>query len=151
MSAFDPETFLSTTISGSLDTEVTPIPMGEYPGTVEKIGARSLAAKDGNPERFILEVTWELEDTDGEIESATRRKKNTCRQSIWLDTTAEGGLDMSPGSNVSLGQLRDAVGQNGADFWTFQMLVGQRAMCNVSHSTRDGTTFANVKNVRALS
>lgn len=150
MSAFDPDTFLATTISGPLDTELTPVPMGEYPGTVEKIGARELAAKDGNPARLILEVTWALDDPDGSIEAATRRKKNTVRQSVWLDTTGEGALDMSPGSNVSLGQLREAVGQNGPDYWSFSMLLGQRAVCNVSHSVRDGSVFANVKSVRAL-
>ncbi len=149
--AFNSEQFLSTVISQSASTKSIAVPEGDFVAVVTKIGVRSIKMDD--EDRVIFEVTWEPSDPSGIIESTTGRKKNTVRQGVFLDLTPEGGIDLAKGMNVSLGRLRDALGQNkDGEPWNFQMVMGRTARIYVSHKidNKTGDVYANVEKVAAL-
>lgn len=136
---FDPDSFLSTPVEGSLDTTFTPVPEGEYTASVSKFNFRT--PKDS----VILEVFWEVDDET--VRQETGMDNPTVRQSIFLDVTPDGGLDMGKGKNVQLGRLREAVGQNGPEPWTPGMLEGAVARVKVTHTINNGNVYANVSSV----
>jgi hypothetical protein len=145
--SFNAEQFMSTVVKGAFDTKTVPIPEGEYPGTITKLDLREVKTKNGD--RIILEVTWEI--TDPAVEQATNRDKNYARQSIWLDVTPEGALSERKGTNIGLGRLREAIGQNNPDKdWNMPQLVGASAMVSIKHRLNEttGEVYGEVGSVR---
>lgn len=139
---FDPDTFASTPVEGELDTKFTPVPPNEYTAAITKYDFRT--PKDS----VIMDVYWSVDDE--EAKEATGMEEPTVRQSVFLDVTSEGGLDMGKGKNIQLGRLREALGQNGPDPWTPDMLVGAVARIKVEHSQHNGNTHANVTSVSKI-
>lgn len=153
---FDTEAFLSQTVEGAGSTEFVPVPENvdnpdKYAGSsIEKLETRTVNLKSGETQ-VILECTWNIQDNDGDVAKATGRDKNTCRQSIWLDISPGGGLEMGSGKNLQLNRLREALGQNvEGQKWHPQMLLGVPAKPIVSHRITDDTTYAEVKRVFPL-
>jgi len=136
---FDADQFMSTSTEGAMDTEFTPVPEGEYQAVVKSIKPRE------SGEYVILDVTWAIDDA--EVSEVTGLDNPTVRQSIFLDMTENGGLDMSKGKNIGLGRLRDAVNQNTGGAWSPAMLEGQVAKVRVSHRLYEGRTYTDVKGV----
>jgi hypothetical protein len=145
MSTFDINSLLNTQVTEANDTQLIPVPEGEWTGVISKTELRVVKGKDG--EAPVCEVYWDV-DSD-EVVAITGRDKNQVRQSVWLDLTASGTLDMGKGKNTSLGRLRDALGQNTPGKpWSFGMLLGQVATVVVSHRVADdGQVNAQVKKV----
>lgn len=149
--------FLGMTVEGSNATQVELVPEGEYKAqiAVDGIGLAHFKYKQGEREGqtgYRMTVKWELEDPDGALKEQLGRAP-TITQSIMLDLTPEGGLDMGKGRNVYLGQLRDAVNQN-ADGkpWQPSMLVGEQATILVKHRTgQDGQLQQDVNRVAPYS
>ena len=148
---FDPDTFLNQTVDAALDTKYPTVPAGEYPATISKIEARQMPnQKDPEKGPFtVLDVTWKIDDENAKKE--TGLDEPTCRQSLFLDMTPEGGLDTAPKKNVQLGRLREALGLNeDGQAFSFNMLVGQAALVRVDHApskTDPETVYANVTKV----
>lgn len=151
---FDQDAFLNQDVVGANDTQGIPIPEGEYRAILDKFGIQQFTKSDSGEEvtTTILNVTWLLDDQDGRIEAVTGRNKNNGRQSVFLDMTPEGGLDMGKGMNSGLGRLREAIGQNDpTKRWAFSMMKGQVAKVTVKHKKLDdGAIVANVTKVSAL-
>lgn len=142
MSTFDPDLFLSQQSTEANDTQAIPVPEGEYTAVIKSVSARQ--AKDST----ILDIVWSLDDEG--VKQATGLKEPTCRQSIFLDVTASGGLDFGKGKNVSLGRLREAVKQNAAGVpWSPAQLNGAVARVTVKHRLYNDAIFADVKGVAA--
>jgi len=139
---FDSDSFMSATSEGEMSTEFVPVPEGEFNAVIDGVKVRE--AK-GN---VLLDVSWNIDDAA--VAEATGRDKNTVRQTLFLDMTDGGGLDLSQGKNVQLGKLREALGQNGPGAWSPSMLDGNVAKVRVSHRMYEGTTYADVKGVTAL-
>jgi hypothetical protein len=148
--AFNTEQMMNTAVEESLSTHSIPAPEGEYEAVIDSVGLRVVNRKDST-EALTCDIKWSiLDEKVGEI---TGRSKNFARQTLWLDTTSEGALDTSPGVNIGLGKLREAVGQNRKGKpWSFSMLQGGMAKILVTHRTSDttGDTFAEVKSVRTM-
>lgn len=144
---FDPEQFLNIMVEAPLSTEFVLVPEGEYVGLVDDVKMRKATTKDG--ERAVCEVFWDIDDP--RVQEMTHRKKNTVKQGIFLDLTENGGLDLSPGANVTLGRVRTALKQNNpGQRWTFSMMKGNAARVVVEHSKSGENIFANVTKVAAL-
>lgn len=147
--SFDPTSFLSASVTGANDTKVLPVPIGEYFGIIEKIDARAWQSKDGTKSGISLEVFWLVEDAN--VKAYLGRDTVTCRQGVMLDFTADGALDMSPGKNVNLGRLREAVGKNDpSEAFSFDMLPGLTAKIEVAHRVNGDDTYAEVKRASKL-
>jgi hypothetical protein len=136
------EEFLGLQVNEANATKVVLIPEGEYTGLVaaDGIGLADFKYKRGDREGqtgYRMTVRWELDDPDKALENAIGRKP-VIVQSLMLDLTSEGGLDMSEGKNVQLGRLREAVGQNeDGKPWQPAMLIGQPARLLVKHRLDD--------------
>ena len=142
---FDPDEFLNTSVEGTLDTRSVPVPEGEWLATISGLSTR-VVGQDSKP---VLDVTWKIEDNE-KVAKATGRDVSTVRQTIWLDITESGGLDMSKGKNIQLGRLREAVGQNTSGPWSASMLEGHTAIVRVEHRTYEGEIYSDVKGVRKV-
>lgn len=147
-SIFSPEQFLQSTYTNKTDTRLIPVPQGEYNAQIEKVAARR-QEKDGDV-FYVLDVFWAIMD-DG-AKAATGLEKPVVKQSIFLDVTSEGSIDMGRGKSVQLGRLREAVQQNSdGQPWSPIRLTGAIARVAVSHRLDKGETYADVKRVTTLS
>ena len=146
LSSFNPDTFVNVEYEESIDTTITPIPVGEWSASSNSIKFRKINTKDG--ERAVMDVTWEL------LEEGVRKETGldhpTCRQTVFLDLNDAGGLDMSKGKNRQLGLLREALGQNSNARWSPGMIEGQMATVTVVHNAdREDPEiiYSNIKKV----
>lgn len=149
---FNVDTFLDYTTTDSNDTVFVPVPIGEYTAVISEVKARQFAKKDDPSITFVaLDVTWEIDDQP--VKELLGRDKVTVKQSVFLDISASGGLDMGKGKNVGLGRLRDAVNLNGpGQPFAPSMLNGRIAKITVTHATgkEPGSILANVGGVARL-
>lgn len=141
MSTFNPDAFLNTTVSDANSTTFAPVPEGEYVASVKEIKPR---ATDSG--KAILDVTWSIDDPA--VEAATGMKSATVRQSIFLDVNEQGTLEVGKGKNVSLGRVREALGQNTPGKpWQPGMLIGGVARVTVKHRMVEDQVYADIKGV----
>jgi hypothetical protein len=121
MGVFNPDKFLESTTTDASSTSRNPVPEGEYKATVDDLEVRNVETKRG--ERQILRILWEIHDD--EAKAATGLDRVIVRQDLWLDLNDRGGLDTGKGKNVSLGRVREALGQNTpGEAWNPGMLKG---------------------------
>lgn len=147
---FSPDQFLDMQIEGSNDTEIVPVPVGEYTAVADDVKVRQWQAKD-DPSKsgLALDLVWNIDDAG--VREVLGREKVTVKQGIMLDLTESGGLDMGKGRNVALGRLREALGLNepGQPF-AFSMIPGRIAKVSVKHRMYEDSIFAEVKGVAKL-
>lgn len=147
-SMFNPEAFMNSTISDANSSQYNVTPEGEFKGVISKIEVKTVGA-DNKP---VINVTWKIDDEG--VRNETGLSEPIARQTIWLDVTEQGGLDMGKGKNVGLGKLREALGQNQPGKpWMPGMLEGGVALVKIKHSIdkRDNVTIqANVNGVTKL-
>lgn len=147
-STFNPDLFMQTTVEDANSTTLNPVPEGEYAGVIKKTETRVV----GQNARVVMDVTWGIDDPS--VVAATGIESPTVRQSIWLDVTEQGGLDMGSGKNVGLGRLREALGQNvKGKPWSPANLVGSPAKVKVTHTADKNDSsiiYANVSAVTKL-
>lgn len=144
-SAFDPDLILNQQTTDATDTNFVPVPEGEFRAAIDEIKPRTAGDKP------VLEVKWIIDDDT--VRAETGMDKPSVRQTLWLDLTTQGGLDMGKGKNVGLGKLREALGQNRpGQAWMPGMLVGGVALVSIKHRAgkEAGEIFADVKGVTAL-
>lgn len=148
---FNPDTFMSTETTDANATRMVPVPEGEYTAVVNDVKADTI----GQDSRPVLKIQWEIQDDDGSVKAATGMETNRVEQLIFLDLTAQGGLDAGEGKNVQLGRLRKAVGQNQpGQPWAPSYLNGQVARIQVGHRVDKNDPeikYAGVKRVDAMS
>lgn len=150
---FDPNQFLSDTVRGANDTKYIPVPQGEYPAIVKAVNARQMSSK-ADPSKMVTVADIIFEIDDQTVRTATGLDNPTVRQSVFLDLTPQGRLDMSKGKNIGLGKLREALGLNdpNRDF-SFADLPGRAAIVQVEHTPNEkspGDVYANVSKVGKL-
>lgn len=137
-SNFDPDVFLSIQVDKALDTRVTPVPEGVYPGVIDEVKPKIITGKETGIEYLLFEIFWLIDDP--KVKEATGRDRVRSRQSVFIDRTPQGSLDISKGKNVQLGKLREAVHQNvSGQPWAPSMLIGAAARISVKHE-KDKTT-----------
>jgi len=146
--SFDAQSFLDSSVSGSNDTVVIPVPVGEYMGIIEKVLPRQWQSKDGTTSGVALDLFWLVEDDN--VKQYLGRDTVSCKQGIMLDLTPAGAVDMAKGKNIGLGRLREAVGKNDDGPFSFAMLPGLSAKISVQHRVSGDQTFAEVKGVAKL-
>lgn len=147
-STFNPEAFLGQQVTEAHETRMVLVPEGTALGQIKSLNVRKLDATGDNPERYILAIQWAV--LDDEVKRITGLNEPTVPQDIWLDTNASGGLESGPGKNVSLGRLREAVGQNKpGKAWAMSHLNGALANLIIKHevSKKDGETYAKAVKV----
>lgn len=150
---FEPSTFLGESVTGANDTKYIPIPPGEYPAIIKDVKARQMPSK-AEPGRMVTvaDVTYEIDDST--VREVTGLETPTVRQSIFLDLTPMGKLDMSKGKNIHLGKLREALGLNDPDRpFSFEDVKGRAAIIQVENTPNERNPeelYSNVKKVGKL-
>lgn len=143
---FNAEQFLNATTKSASSTVVKAVPPGEYVGQVSDLKVR--VNKDGS---CVMDVLWEIPDAN--LQEELKRKKIITRQSVWLDLDAAGNLSEAEGTNVPLGKLRKALGQNNSgDEWSPNMMIGGVAKITVVEDINKETNdiLDRVRNVTSL-
>lgn len=149
---FNPELFLNTTVTSSTDTQLLPVPEGEYLALSSPVTADSFRTFDirkgarAGSKGMALDIEWTINDESLKTELGREPK---VRQSLMLDTTSDGtGLDFGKGRNIGLGRLREAFGQNqDGQPWSFAMLGNQVARVKVKHRLVEDKVYAEVSEV----
>lgn len=151
MSNFNSDAFLQTTVEGANSTVEIPVPAGEYQAQAKKPTARQFNKDDGTS-YTVLSIPWKILDEG--VKKVTHRDEPVAFQSVFLDMTAQGGIDMGPGKNIDLGLVRAALGQNKADKrWSFSMIEGGMATVRIEQKPNrkdPEKTDANVVRVTKL-
>lgn len=160
-SMFDATAFASTPVEGAHDTTYIVVPEGDdYTGSISRVDFRNGTNKNGDM-WVRAEISFLINDEDGEIREITGRDQNVVRKGIFLDVkdgpNGSPVLDMAKGKNVALGKIREAAGQNWSNRpWDFSMLVGtgpyrfsvkHRVVTN--EETEEETVYAEVGQVNA--
>lgn len=137
--SFDVNAFVQGGVAFAMPTQQPLLPQDDYPATCTDY---KVVPPEGDRSP-ILEVYWRFDPNPAFVGTPTRR------QSIFLDVDEQGRVIEAPDKNVSLGGLRNALGQNvPGQPWSPEMLRNARALCRVRHS-KDGR-FDNVVSVAPL-
>lgn len=146
------EEFLQTTTEGALDDHLDPCPPGEWLFIAGKPSIASFVFKSGEREGetgYRMVLPWACQAQ--EVLTQLDRERVTVTQSVLLDLTDDQtGLDMGKGKNITLGQIRTALGQNepGSD-WSPAMIEGQPAVLKIKGGIYEERATAEVQAVRA--
>ena len=144
--SFDPATFLNTEVSEALDTKVVPCPVGEYLSLADKIDVKTWSTKDGSKSGVKLEILWDIQDEN--VKALLGRDKVVVQQTVMLDTTEAGTLDLGKGKNIGLGRLREALDLNvPGQAFSFPMITGRLATTIVSHRVDGEDIYAEIRKV----
>ena len=107
MGMFDANALMHAQIEEASSTEFVPPPEGEFTGIAGDAEINEWKSRDGEKQGLRLDIKWEIDDAG--VKQLLERDKVTVKQSIMLDLTESGGLDMGKGKNVNLGRLRSAL------------------------------------------
>ena len=136
------ENLFQTAVEGVNSTKLNLLPPGPYRAQISKVTPpENLGDKGSVGFRVYFDI---LNKPDEEAVFAP------LNATIFLDLTPQCYLDMGEGKNVGLGRLREAVGQNTPDPWTFQNLVGALCQVLVEHvpsKKEAGVVNAQVKKI----
>ena len=154
-STFNAEAFAQSQFEGKGDTRrmSTAVAEGEYPAIIEGPWGEmtKIRVEKGYP---ILDIQWRPSSPELQQKLGVE-KLPTVRQSIFLDVTDSGGLDMGPFKNGDLNRLRDAIGMNQeGQRWSMTDLIGKAAKIKVVHKVNEkdlSNPFVNVVSVTKLS
>lgn len=145
-SAFDPDTFMSSSTTEQGSTSFTPIPNGDYTAVIEDV-SKPRSAGDA----VVMDVTFKIMNPPQAVLDAVGRTTLTVKRGYFLDLTPDNRLDMGKGKNVGLNQLREALGQNKAGVvWSPLLLRGAGPVkIQVSQRAAKGSdqVFNDVKSV----
>lgn len=150
---FDPEKFMSAAVD-PMATQFEVCPEGEFPFIIDSDpkqltpeNIKGVSDRTGKPYDFwqISLVCWCMDDA---VRQKLGREKLSCRMRLNLDIDpTTGGLAVGPDKNISLGRLRDALGQNKPG-WTPANLLGAGPFIGlVKHTKNDKGTFADITRV----
>lgn len=145
---FDTNSLLSQTINQAGDTQRLQVPEGDWPILIEELKVEERQHPKMNDGKPFVELRIRCLVDSQEVRDQLRRDKVIHTAGIILDTTKVNGmdvLDMSPGMNAQLNQLRDALGMNedGVEF-KLPMLVGGYCMATFRHKVSDDKINANI-------
>lgn len=154
---FDAKQFMNSTVSAPMATEREQVPEGQYrfmvdagEGAIEfRSGTIGKGERAGEP---WVSASIRCLCLDENIKAQLGRDKVLVYKSIFLDLDAQGGLDTGKGKNVELGQLREAVNQNGSGPWNFSMLEGAGPFIGeVKHRMNDDKAYPEIRAVARIS
>lgn len=137
-SSFNPEQFLGAALSAPL-TKRPPAPAGQpFSAIIQMPRIRPWTSEAKGTSGFAADIPLEIQLPDAAA-ATLGQPKITLTDSVFLDTTPTGGLDMAPGKNRGLRRYYDATGLNKPGT-TMQHLAGQMIKCVLKHDVaKDGS------------
>jgi len=148
-SSFSLEGFQSGSFEGVGDTRRLRLEPADYSAVV--VGPWGEKSKlKVEKEYVILEILWQPSSPEMEAKFNVE-KLPPVRQSIFLDLTPGGGIDMGPFKNPDLNTLLTVfgLGQNGAA-WKFSDFIGRPGKIKVGHRPNPANPQDPYVNVNAV-
>lgn len=128
---FNEQDFLNTVQRDAVETKFTPVPVGEYSGTIKpgSVKVSSVNFRDGTVgKRFRCQ--WII--NDDAVKASTGMTEPTVRQEFLLDLTDGGALATGKNKNIRLGKIVEAGGLPNPG-WSLAMFDGVNAKVRVGH------------------
>ena len=155
-SSFNVEAFGAAQFEGANDTRFLRIEPKEYRAVI--IGPfgedKKTRLRTSDKGFLMLDVVWAPEDEIQRVALGVERLPYV-RQTVFLDVTPQGGLDMSPFKNSDLGRLREALGLNTeGQRWSFNDFIGRAGLITVEQKPNEkdsANPYTNVKSVTRAS
>lgn len=149
---FSIDAFQQGSFEGAGDTRRIQLEEKDYVALVEgpfgEEGKTRLRATDKG--QLILDVMWRLDDPE-QRQKLGLEKLPLKRQSIFLDLTPQGGLDMSAYKNSELNRLREAFGLNeDGKPWSFRDFIGKPATVKLKNSANKDDPENPYQNIVAV-
>lgn len=139
-SIFNPDTFLDTSTDQPLSTKPVLHPIGQYISLITGVKAREITGGPNGKMRFLdvqheVDGNQPLPDGSGRlIKDVTNRDKMTVTDSVILDLTPDGRMDLREGMNFRVGRYLAALNQNTpGQVWSPRNLVGQALKVTIGH------------------
>lgn len=150
-SSFDPNSFGNSSFEGKGDTRRLQLPEKDYPafivGPWGEDGKTRIRVEKGF---VILDVVWQPNDPQVQQQLGVE-KLPTKRQSIFLDVTPQGGLDMGPFKNGDLNRLREVCGLNQEGVkWSFQDFIGKPGIITLKNKPNKDDPENPYQNISAV-
>jgi hypothetical protein len=125
---FDPDAFMAQSIDAQMDTQRLLCPEGDFRAMLDDFEAekafRTFTSAKNNKDYTVFSPPFVIQD-DKVAADLGQDKVIVYHKGMFIDVDeTTGGLATGKGKNVDLGQLRDAVGQNGPGPWSFMQLRG---------------------------
>jgi hypothetical protein len=114
MSSFDPNAFLGSALDKPLVKRPLLAAGIPYSAIIQPLKVRSgtTTGKDGQPRDWVaFDIPMEIE-VPADQQATVGQPKITLSDSVFIDSTPSGGLDMAPGRNRGLRRYYDATGLN---------------------------------------
>jgi hypothetical protein len=142
--SFSAEAFKQSVVNDVTADSYTPIPEGEYKGTITKTDVAGGESSKGNTwARYDIWIETADPDKAGEM--------RTVRAGIMLDLTESGGVAAGANKNIQLGQLRTAIGKNKpGQPWSWDDAVGCQVAFLVKHRLDKEDATKKYENVVAF-
>lgn len=154
MSQFDASTFLDATTTEA-SVKRPPIPVGDYTAVIGDLTTREwVSPKDATKSGIAIDVPLTIDLPQDVAESVGLHEPTLLvKDSIMLDLTPTGQLDLSPGKNGKLRKYREATNNNQAGKpFNIRMLGGQVVTVKISHREYpegSGDLFEQVASIAA--
>lgn len=148
-SVFDPSTFLDATITEAL-VKRPPLPVQDYTAVIGEVKARQWTSTKGEGRTGIawdvpltLEIPPEIQASLGLTQATI-----TLKDSIMLDLTESGMIDLGLGKNNGLRKYREACDLNkpGEPF-SARMMTGRVVLAKVGHELYNGEPVERINGV----
>lgn len=150
MSTFDPALFLDATISEP-SVRRPPLPAGrEIIGVIGEVKSRSWRGKeDPTKSGIAIDVPVKLDlSSHPDLVQLVGTTELALTDSIMLDTTPQGGIDMAPGKNNKVRRYREALDMNKpGDVWSPRAMQGRLIKVKIGHRIADGETYDQIEGV----
>jgi hypothetical protein len=133
MSNFDPEQFLGAALDAPLSKRPPADAGVPYSATIQTPKIRAWSSEKGGVARsgFAADIPLEITLTP-EVAARVGQPTIILSDSVFLDTTSDGKLDMSPGKNRGLRRYYEATDLNKPGT-TLSHLAGRMVKCVLKH------------------
>lgn len=143
-SQFSPETFLDMTMETPLERR-EPLPVEDYTAVIGDVKSVAWNSKDGSKSGVKLDVPLTI-DIPATLQASLELPATLqIRDSIMLDLTDNGNIDMSKGKNNRLRQYREACDMNKVgDVFSPRKMTGQVIKVHVTHELYNGNILEKI-------
>jgi hypothetical protein len=154
MSQFDPSAFLDATVTEA-STKRPPLPAGmDFVGVIGAVTSKTwVGKKDPTQSGIIINVPIEFDLTAyPDVQKQLGLDKITLTDSIMLDTTEDGAINLAPGKNAKLRRYREALDMNTAGQpFSFRAMTGRLIKAKIKHDPYEGEIYDKIDSVARAS
>lgn len=127
-----------------------PLPVGDYNAVIGEITVAEYQNKKTGETGYRLVVPLSVSVPPGSI-PGFESPELKLTDSVMLDVTDSGGIDIAPGKNSRLRQYREATGMNQAGIqFSPRKLIGQPILVKIKHEEYEGNLQERIGGIAKL-